>query len=230
MSHIDDDVLAAISLGELVGDADRLHASTCGECSQRLSSLESLVLDLGQAGTAAVLVEPPSRVWEAISAEVEKPASVIALDSRRPRRRSRSWLIGAVAASGVMLGVVGAVVGLNLAERSQTTVVAATDLEGLESLEIVGEASLEERADGSLVLVVQADYEALEGASYEVWLIDESIEGMISVGYLTSERAEFAIPAGFDVAAHPIVDISVEPHDGVPTHSGVSVTRGVLSF
>ena len=71
MSHIDDDVLAAISLGELVGDADRPHASTCVECSQRLSSLESLVLDLGQAGTAAVLVEPPSRVWEAISAEVE---------------------------------------------------------------------------------------------------------------------------------------------------------------
>ena len=110
---------------------------------------------------------------------------MIALDSRRPKRRSRSWLIGAVAASGVMLGVVGAVVGLNFAERSQTTVMAATDLERLEFLEIVGEASLEERADGSLVLVVQADYEALEGASYQVWLIDESIEGMISVGYLT---------------------------------------------
>lgn len=230
MSHIDDDVLAAISLGEIVGDADRLHVSTCAECSQRLSSLEALVIDLGSAGDAAVLVEPPSRVWDAISAETRQPSSVIALDSRRPKRRSRSWLIGAVAASGVMLGVVGAVVGLNLAERSQTTVVAATDLEGLESLEVVGEASLEERADGSLVLIVEADYEVLEGASYEVWLIDESIEGMISVGYLTSDHAEFAIPTGFDVAAHPIVDISIEPHDGVPTHSGVSVTRGVLSF
>lgn len=30
------------------------------------------------------------------------------------------------------------------------------------------------------------------------------------------------------LGAFPIVDISAEPLDGVPTHSGDSVTRGVL--
>ena len=36
------------------------------------------------------------------------------------------------------------------------------------------------------------------------------------------------LPEGIDLAEHPIVDVSVEPLDGDPTNSGVSVARGVL--
>jgi hypothetical protein len=39
---------------------------------------------------------------------------------------------------------------------------------------------------------------------------------------------EFELPADLDLEQFPIVDVSVEPLDGVPTHSGVSVARGEL--
>ena len=83
-------------------------------------------------------------------------------------------------------------------------------------------------SDGTRVLVVDTTAPQVDDADLEVWLIDPNIEGMVSLGFLTSDTAEFEIPAGYAVADYPIVDVSVEPRDGVPTHSGDSVTRGVL--
>jgi hypothetical protein len=37
------------------------------------------------------------------------------------------------------------------------------------------------------------------------------------------------IPAGVGTDVFPIIDLSIEPVDGVPTHSGKSVLRGVLA-
>ena len=91
-----------------------------------------------------------------------------------------------------------------------------------------GSAKVEQRDDGTRVLVVETNYHQVEDSSIEVWMIDPEVEGMISLGYLSSDHGEFVIPAGFDYAAYPIVDISVEPNDGNPAHSGVSITRGVL--
>ncbi|WP_297084820.1 anti-sigma factor, partial [uncultured Demequina sp.] len=93
-----------------------------------------------------------------------------------------------------------------------------------------GSAVIETRDDGSAVLVVETPFVDLDDAYLEVWLIDQNIEGMVSLGHLTGERTEFVLPAGFDPGAFPIVDISVEPLDGDPTHSGESVTRGVLEI
>ncbi len=39
-----------------------------------------------------------------------------------------------------------------------------------------------------------------------------------------------ALPDGLDPALYATVDISVEPLDGVPTHSGQSVLRGTLDI
>jgi Anti-sigma-K factor rskA len=61
-----------------------------------------------------------------------------------------------------------------------------------------------------------------------VWLIDPNVEGMVSLGPARSDGT-YAVPPDIDVAAFPIVDVSVEPPDGVPTHSGVSVLRGTLA-
>jgi hypothetical protein len=51
---------------------------------------------------------------------------------------------------------------------------------------------------------------------------------MVSLGPLRAD-GRYAIPDGVDVRAFPVVDVSIEPLDGEPTHSGRSVMRGVLS-
>jgi hypothetical protein len=51
---------------------------------------------------------------------------------------------------------------------------------------------------------------------------------MVSLGPVRSD-GRYEIPAAVDVSAFPIVDVSIEPADGVPTHSGRSVLRGTLS-
>jgi len=38
----------------------------------------------------------------------------------------------------------------------------------------------------------------------------------------------FPLPDDLDLAAYPVVDISEEPFDGNPGHSGDSIVRGVL--
>ena len=39
----------------------------------------------------------------------------------------------------------------------------------------------------------------------------------------------YLVPAGVDPARFPIVDVSEEPPDGQPTHSGISLLRGDLA-
>jgi anti-sigma-K factor RskA len=66
-----------------------------------------------------------------------------------------------------------------------------------------------------------------EPSSYiEVWLIDAQVKGMISLGPFHG-NGNYVIPSGVDPSKYPIVDVSLEPSDGVPTHSGVSIVRGV---
>ncbi|WP_296666190.1 anti-sigma factor, partial [Demequina sp.] len=145
------------------------------------------------------------------------------------RRRPSPWLVGmAAAAAGVVLGAAG--VGLlTSGGDSPQTLVASAQLADLATEAEAGEARVERRDDGSEVLVVDTTFTDAGAANLEVWLIDTEVQGMVSLGYLTQDHEEFEIPAGYDVAAFPIVDISVEPADGVPTHSGDSITRGILS-
>jgi Anti-sigma-K factor rskA len=52
---------------------------------------------------------------------------------------------------------------------------------------------------------------------------------MVAVGLLASgEEGEFEVPVRLLEEGYRIVDISVEPDDGDPTHSGVSLARGEL--
>ena len=133
----------------------------------------------------------------------------------------------AAAAAGVVIGGVG--VGLWMGRTGDNfTVVASASLTNLSNDAPAGTARVEDQPDGVHVLVVDTKYSPPPGADLEVWLIDPKIEGMVSLGFLASSHAEFVIPAGYSASAYPIVDISVEPRDGVPTHSGDSITRGTL--
>jgi hypothetical protein len=85
-----------------------------------------------------------------------------------------------------------------------------------------------ERADGTRVLEVDLTAATPSEGYYEAWLLDESVSGLIPLGVVRAGTEEFELPAGLDLGEYPVVDVSVEPLDGDPAHSGVSVARGLL--
>jgi hypothetical protein len=54
------------------------------------------------------------------------------------------------------------------------------------------------------------------------------VEGMFPLGAVEPGTQTVELPDGLDLAEYPLLDVSVEPLDGDPTHSGVSVARGDL--
>jgi hypothetical protein len=145
---------------------------------------------------------------------------------RRPRRSA--WLAGVAAAAAAVVVVAGAVAVVS-GDDDDGTVLASAQLGLLPDAEPgtgTASAAVVER-DGASELDMALQVPAAPGF-YEVWLIDESVEGMVSLGPLRSD-GRYQIPPGVDVGAFPIVDVSIEPTDGVPTHSGRSVLRGTLS-
>lgn len=246
MSHLDEAALAALAIGD-GSDADAAHVDQCPTCAAELAELKRLTHALGEIDEPIALEAPPASVWDAIATETQADtdeqgtpsAPPVAasnggtdeLAARRQRRSSRpSWLaLTAAAAAGVVVGGVGVSV-VSGGDGRSADVVASAPLSQLQTESSAGTADVEVLDDGTRVLVVETDYEELVDAYYEVWLIDENIEGMVSLGHLTGDTTEFTLPEGFDIKQFPIVDISIEPVDGVPTHSGDSVTRGVLDL
>lgn len=245
MSHLDDDLLAAVAMGEPIDESAQAHLDECDVCRAQARDLGEIAAHASRLSGPGSLLVPSPRVWQSIVAELEADdlAAVPAPGNARanvaepvaagqgnvvelrPRRRT-AWLVAAAAAVGVIIGGVG--VGVYAGRGDDLQVVASTGLTNLVTDAKAGSAHVERRADGTEVLVLSTDYHAVAGADLEVWLIDPNITGMVSLGYLTSSHAEFTIPPGYDPSAYPIVDISVEPRDGVPTHSGDSITRGTL--
>jgi anti-sigma-K factor RskA len=143
-------------------------------------------------------------------------------------RRRPLLLVAAATVAGAVIGA-GAVAVLRNGEQAPDVVpVAAVDLDPLADNDASGRAEVVERADGSRVLEVRLDAGELADRYYEVWLIDEAVEDMVPVGVARPGTLTFELPSGIDLGRFPIVDVSVEPLDGDPTHSGVSVARGVL--
>jgi anti-sigma-K factor RskA len=170
--------------------------------------------------------EPPAELWAAIAGEVDRPVNEVVTLRRRHRR---AWL-GAAAAVVVAGLAIGA--GFLWSGRRNDDVVASTVLsnQGLSPLgaESSGKAEIIRRG-GSYRLHIDLSGVPNEPASYvEVWLIDRQVNGMISLGPFHGD-GDYAIPSGVDPAKYPIVDVSIEPADGVPTHSGVSIVRGLAA-
>lgn len=235
MSHLDDEQLAAVAIGD--SDPTALaHLQQCAVCADEVDQLQALMRRLESNDSPVALETPPEHVWDAIRAQVDsdQPAVVDGPDTgadelgARRARKAPTWGLLAAAAAGVVVGGVGVGLAVSGGTDDAAQVTASAELTDLSTEAPAGDAVLHTRADGTQVLVIDAQTPEFDDAYLEVWLIDESIEGMVSLGHLTAGSGEFDIPDGFDVSGFPIVDISVEPYDGVPTHSGDSVTRGVL--
>ncbi len=192
-----------------------------------------------------VLDAPPAEVWAGIQNHIDaeepipSPADemsvlthtdsvVTSLDHHRRRRRPAGILLTAVAASVVTAIAFASVL------RDDSRIVGEVELATLtdQGAPSLGTATIVEE-DGATRLDINFDTD-LVGAeeTYELWIIDSDVDQMYSLGEIGStgdgDQRSYEIPEGVDIRDFPIVDISLEPDDGNPAHSGDSHFRGVL--
>ena len=167
----------------------------------------------------------PAPAPASASVPAPAPASAAATPPRR-RRAAVAWVL---AASLVLISAVGA--GAWLVNSSlRPTVVAGAELEPFPAHPgASGTADVEAGRDGSRTLTVSLAADASDDGYREVWLIRNDAAALISLGVLDGDSGSFVIPEGVDLDEYSIVDISVEPIDGDPAHSGDSIVRGQLT-
>ncbi|WP_114423706.1 anti-sigma factor [Nocardioides houyundeii] len=273
MPHVDDQVIAALALGDADDlppaevEAAQVHLLTCEACRNSLAQLRE-TFDLVRASADDVGVAPPDHVWAAISAEIARetqvpegsaqlltatpeptpeapsadaprPATgttgtpageVVSLDRRR--RSVPAWLAATAAVVTLTVGLGG---GMILANGSDDETPPAASVVGTAEL-----ASLDDRAaargqaqvrrhDDRVVLHVEAQKLGDPDGIREVWLINLDGSRMVSLGLLArGEAGDFEFPEELLDEGYRIVDISAEPDDGDPVHSGESLARGTL--
>lgn len=143
---------------------------------------------------------------------------------RSGRRRAATLLLTAAA---LVVGLVaGAVVTTLLSRPGDQRLVAEAELEPFPDWQASGSARVEESGSGTRSMVV--DVAAPGGGLTEVWLLDPETSGLVSLGLLTGETGTFALPENLDLSRYSVVDVSREPDDGDPAHSGDSIVRGTL--
>jgi hypothetical protein len=91
-----------------------------------------------------------------------------------------------------------------------------------------GTAKLEEAADGSRLVSVDLSAPRSGDGYRELWLISSDATELVSLGVVEGNSGTFAVPDGIDTTRYDLVDISEEPLDGNPSHSGDSIVRGQL--
>lgn len=208
-----------------MNDLDRAPAGRAGDLLHRAGAVEHT---------------PPPHVWEALVRTLREDARPVAgatasLTGARARRRRdrrgaedrRSGPSGglsllAAAAAGALLTWGG----LWVAEREPAQVVASGDLAVLAEGGAEGRAEVVE-VDGHPRLRVTLEATPDPGDGYlEVWLLRPDVSGMVTLGVLDGQAAEFPLPGGIDLGEFAVVDISREHMDSEPGHGGDSLVRG----
>jgi hypothetical protein len=247
VQHCTPEQLALAALREPLPAEDATHLASCEVCRAEVRSLQRSVdaVAVPQLAAPGAPVAPPPAVWEAIAAAtgvsatprpdaVPAPAAVAgagappAQDADVLPFRSRRRPLLLVAAALVAGAVVGAGAVAVVQSGDDGEPVTAVALDPLADNDASGRAEVVVRDDGSRVVEVELDAPALDDEYYEIWLIDRDVVGMVPLGVVAPGTQTVELPAELDLAEFPLVDVSVEPLDGDPTHSGVSVARGEL--
>ncbi|AQY03014.1 MULTISPECIES: anti-sigma factor [Microbacterium] len=269
MSHLDDEKIALIAMGEPVGsDADMQHLVECESCAAEVAEMSRVALVARSSVVEGDLEAPPADVWSRIHGELgltevvaADPASIAgelepppepepepelepdsepaAADAGHPRQRARvrsrrrsSASVWILAASMALVVAIGAGVWIARALTPSSAVIASAELAAFpDHPDAVGQAEVDDDGDGRRTLTVTLEGDELADGDYrEVWLIREDGQALISLGVLDDASGTFRVPDGVDLDEYRLVDISFEPVDGDPAHSGDSIVRGELDF
>lgn len=257
MQHCTPDQLALAALGEPLPADDATHLTSCAACTAEVASLRRAVdaVAVPQFAAAGDPVPPPPHVWAAIASATgvsARPAAPLSGDALsgdalsgdalasadavvlpfRSRRRplllvAASVVIGAVVGAGAVAVLRGGDGGGGRGGQELRALETAA-LEPLAGNEASGTAEVVVRPDGSRALELRLDAPTASNGYYEVWLAEPSITQMLPVGIARSGRQTLQLPDDLDLGEFTVVDVSLEPLDGDPAHSSVSVARGQL--
>lgn len=183
-------------------------------------------VEAGTASAIAPLIAPTT----ATDRRPEEPPTATITPLRE--RRTRGWwpIAAAAAAVGLVAGIAlaAATTGLFGTGSAPQTIVATAALDSFPGWSATGSAQLEVDGGGVRSLVVDLDAEVPATDVREVWLIRSDASGLVSLGMLEGTSGRFVVPDGIDLDEFTLVDVSAEPVDGDPAHSGDSIVRGEL--
>jgi len=238
--HCTDDDVVLIALGEAMTTEVTGHLRICAACADRVLDMRSVV-EAARSGDAD-LQQPPRELWRRISDEalgdadprpsarsasgVDAARSVVPLERRRTR-----WTVlmaSAAAVSGILLGGLATWLVVSWGGGAPETV-ASAQLVRPDSDAVMGSATLQRTSAGMALAVQAPSLPAPDGGYYEVWMASPDTITMVAVGTINpGESAVFTLPSSMDMAAFPVVDISLEQFDGNTGHSSVSVARAIF--
>lgn len=258
MQHLDPGTISMAALDEPLDEDSLGHLAHCDTCAGEVRELNSVVLAARGDATGAPLESPDPQVWAGIHHELglqssllpdplgktmltaapapgqpatdsaEHSATVVALKPRAKRHTFTSRFLVAAVAAGVLTGAAAVWAAQQFGADSAPAVVAQSELDPLEGFTAQGNATVYADDDGARTLEITVTEDQVAGYQ-EVWLIAPDLQEMYSLGVAGAGTSSFTIPDSVDLAAFPIVDVSDEPLDGDPVHSGVSVLRGTLA-
>ncbi|WP_110239844.1 anti-sigma factor [Nocardioides gilvus] len=242
---------------EEVDETTRSHVAACDFCTSEVAALRE-TLALVVAAGAETFTAPPASVWAAVSAglgaetsepappaprvaahgpsgaesaQLTDPSDAVVTPLTRRRAPVPVWLAATAAAVALAAGVgIGTqVVGDPEESGPSVQVLGSTELASLDdSPQARGSAQVQRRDDRVVLRVEPSDLDGPEGTR-EVWLINTDGSRMVSLGLLAAgDAGEFDFPERLLEQGYRIVDISYEPDDGDPTHSGQSLARGTI--
>lgn len=172
-------------------------------------------------------IAPPVDLFDRILDEVRSEARVVPL---RPTRttRTRRWIAGgAVAAAAAVALAIGVSLtgddGLGEPD-ARAAISSPTDAS------VTGEAELFAEA-GKVRVSLASVPAAPSGHHYEVWVLPEGSDAMISIGTFdpaSTEDVELELPLPAE-GAYAAVDVSVEEDDGPAAHSDTSWGSGAFA-
>ena len=223
------------------------HLEGCARCSRVHDELRLLAAGrlpgdgraLSEALDEDLQVDweyPPDGVWSSIAADLGRSEGVAVSPSapepagepggHRPVGAIRNSLPWLAAAAALVLGLaVGRALGTG--DEGEVTRVAQLSTVGDER-QGRGDAELVRSDDGLALRVAPSDLPRGEGY-LEVWLLNTDGTRMVSVGVLDGESTrDYQVTQDLIDQGYTIVDISREPYDDKPEHSGDSLARGAL--
>jgi hypothetical protein len=248
VQHCSPEQLALAAVREPLPADDATHLDSCQACAAEVAGLRRAVdaVTVPEFGASVTPAVPPPAVWRAIAAatgvttaprpEAMAPAAPSPVDAPAPAgarvlpfrtRRRPLLLVAAAVLAGAVIGA-GAVAVLEGRDDRATDTLEVVALDPLADNEASGRAEIVVRPDGSRAVEVDLDAPTLEGSYYLIWRIDREVVGMVPLGVVRPGTQTYELPDDLVLDQFPLVDVSVEPLDGDPTHSGVSVARGEL--
>ncbi len=224
-SHPSDELVAFVN-GEL--DLDELRAVTrhlrgCPSCQAELVEIAAglgAMRGVALADLTAIDEPPPLAVVP------------LGLAPAESARRSRPLRVVAAAVAVVALVVLvsaGVLVARRTPEPTTTTAGPSVVLQPMGTVPAHGSVHMTDSGSTQIMTVDSQLPSAPSGSFYEVWLLQPQTGQMLAVGVLPNGgNADYALPTDI-VGRYQAVDISLQPDNGVTTHSADSVLRATYA-